>query len=175
MSPRVCLDCPAPISPTSKGRCRSCTTKRLNEAGRNLSSRPPANKIAIPQGFALVAPHITMKEARLRYGRAAETIQRWCSEAGVQLMRPNHLVAGSASRKFSPTAPRAHVEAGEAGQAADFLRRFGPVFRCDADGRQLQDGFFWNRGGRTVLTDEELIERAKRNGWRPDAWKELAA
>jgi hypothetical protein len=175
---RICSDCPSTISKESTtGRCRSCALARLNKS-RKIYARqgvPPANKAETPGDFSVVAPQITMKEARVRFGRSAETIRRWCAETGVRLKPSNHLVAGSSTRKFSPVAPRAHVEIGEAGQAAEFLRRFGPVFRCDVDGRQLQDGFFWNRGGRTVLTDEELIERARRNGWDPDAWRRIAA
>jgi len=53
-----------------------------------------------------------------------------------------------------------------AGLAADFLQRLGPVTRCDLHGRPIKDGQFWRRGS-TVLTDGELIARARDRGWEP--------
>jgi hypothetical protein len=45
------------------------------------------------------------------------------------------------------------------GEAADYLRRFGPVYRCNSVGRPDIAGKFWRRGS-AVLTSAELIERA---------------
>lgn len=59
-----------------------------------------------------------------------------------------------------------------ASRAADFLRPLCPVYRCDAVGNPLPDGAFWLRG-RAVLTDDELIERARVRGWDPDAWRRV--
>lgn len=56
-----------------------------------------------------------------------------------------------------------------AGQAADFLRHSAPIHRCDARGRTQREhanAGFWNRGG-FVLTDDEVVRRAARQGWMP--------
>lgn len=135
----------------------------------------------VPDGFALVAPDMTMHELRERYGRAAGTIRKWCRATGVTPRRaerrvtsPRAVMIGNAERRFTPLNTRTR-DMSRAGQAATFLQRLGPVYRCDASGRQDPKGTRWNRGGRTILTDAELIERAERNGWAPDAWRDLAA
>lgn len=53
-----------------------------------------------------------------------------------------------------------------AGQAADFLRRFGSVYRCDVTGKPNSKGTRWKRNY-SVLTDDELMHRARRLGWTP--------
>jgi hypothetical protein len=147
---------------------------------RKATNAPTVNrggsvKWPVPDGFALVAPGMTIKELRVRYACSRDLIARWCEEVGVQPRRPDPArTVGQASKTFSPrNAPSR--DGSVAGQAAEFLRRFGPVYRCTEDGKQDLKGTHWNRGGRTVLTDAELIERAKRNGWDPDAWRVLAA
>lgn len=54
-----------------------------------------------------------------------------------------------------------------AGQAADFLQKNGPIYRCTSKGAPFAKGTFWNRGGR-ILTDDDVIERAARLGWTPE-------
>ena len=50
------------------------------------------------------------------------------------------------------------------------------IFRCDSDGAPNPKGDRWKYGfGSLVLTDDEMIAKAERKGWRPDAWKELRA
>lgn len=91
-------------------------------------------------------------------------------EAQMKITRVRFLKAptdgrSSAARVLKPnafqTAPvdKFQRDMSAAGQAADFLRKFGPVYRCDVRGRPLADGFFWRRGS-AVLSDDELIERA---------------
>jgi hypothetical protein len=82
-----------------------------------------------------------------------------------------HPVPGNSDKAFNPLNP-ARRDMTRIGQAADFLRRFGPVFRCGPGGVALQSGLHWNRGG-FVLTDAELVARAERLGWDPDAWRRL--
>lgn len=65
-----------------------------------------------------------------------------------------------------------------ADRAADFVRRHDrtQIYRCDADGQQSLKGQHFKYGfGSLVLTEAELIAKAERKGWRPDAWRELAA
>lgn len=151
--------------------CSSGTiTRWRRETG---TVRDPVLARPAPEGFHLFAPNHTVAEMRVRYGRGPDTIRRWCRECGVEPRKPA-TAPGRATLNFSPQ-NHAHRDTTRAGLAADFLRHLGPVFRCNPDGHAKADGSHWNRGGRTILTDAEIIERAERNGWRPDAWKDLAA
>jgi predicted nucleic acid-binding Zn finger protein len=134
----------------------------------------PSRMIPVPEGFAEIAPQITLKEARLRFGRCADTIRGWCAATGVSLRKASLFNTNRSARQFQPGAPAIVRDDSRPGRAADYLRRFGEVIRCDANGKPQPKGKFWRRGGRFVLTDEEIIQRAIRNGWRPDAWKEVA-
>lgn len=58
------------------------------------------------------------------------------------------------------------------GQAVDFLRKFGPISRCFSTGKLDPKGDHWRRGS-TVLNAAEVIERAERLGFDPDAWKRI--
>lgn len=63
-------------------------------------------------------------------------------------------------------------------KAAEYLRRHDrtQVFRCTSAGRPDPRGNHYRYGfGHVVLTDEELVAKAERKGWLPDAWRELAA
>jgi hypothetical protein len=127
--------------------------------------------LAVPAGFANLAPTMTPYTAARHFGRGVEVVKRWAEEAGVRLRRPVSIVSRGTA---TPVRMESHRDMSRAGQAAEFLQKFGPVYRCDEQGRQLEDGFFWRRG-LAVLTDAEIIERAERNGWDADAWKRCAA
>lgn len=121
----------------------------------------------MPDGFAVVAPTMTMRQMRLRFSRGPEVIQRWLNEAGVKakVLRPGGYLNGPVNvvqRDMS------HL-----GQAADFLRRWSPVYRCTEIGRADVKGEFWRRGS-AVLTDAELVERAEERGFDPNAWRKVA-
>jgi hypothetical protein len=116
------------------------------------------------------------------YQKSTFAIGRWCKVLGLERpparnFRKAEPVAVKAVVKVVRThrgpVDRPHREATRAGEAAEYLRRFGPVFRCDAGGRFDSKGDHWARG-RSVLTDAELIERAQRQGWNPDAWRMVA-
>lgn len=53
---------------------------------------------------------------------------------------------------------------GAGAMAADFLRRFCPVSRCDAAGKYDPRGRYW-RIGDAVLAEADIIARATRKGW----------
>lgn len=59
---------------------------------------------------------------------------------------------------------RPHIDPTPAGQAAEFLRQFGPVVRCNERGQYDPAGNRWRRGA-FLLTADEIIQRAQRNGW----------
>lgn len=52
------------------------------------------------------------------------------------------------------------------GQAVEFLRTLGPVSRCDQGGKIAENGKFWRRGNAYPLTNDDVIERASRLGWK---------
>lgn len=65
-----------------------------------------------------------------------------------------------------------YVDPSEAGQAAEYLRRFGPVVRCNEGGAYDPAGARWRRGS-VVLSAAEIVERARHNGWQ-GPWKLVA-
>jgi len=52
------------------------------------------------------------------------------------------------------------------GQAVEFLRTLGPVSRCDESGKIIETGKFWRRGSAYPLSNDDIIDRASRLGWR---------
>jgi hypothetical protein len=130
-----------------------------------------------PPDFARVAPTKTRYMLALHYRRGVGTIDRWCAEARVSPRpgqgrgTPVRIVSGS-DRAFSPV-EKPHRDLSPAGRAVDFLRRFGPVTRCDAEGRHDAEGTHYRRGA-FVLTGDELIARALRLGHDSDVWRRLA-
>ncbi|ODP39275.1 hypothetical protein [Sphingomonas turrisvirgatae] len=161
-------------------RCRSCASKELAKA----MLRP------VPADFQEIAPGKTINELQRIYSAGPDTVVRWRKEAGIVGPRkgaPASVQAQPEPRATVPRKPRVgrfrqvqprplidHRDISRAGLAAQFLQRFGQVIRCDADGSINPKGTHWLRGGRFVLTDNEIMQRAERNGWRPDQWKELA-
>jgi hypothetical protein len=141
-----------------------------------LKPAPPPRSTTIvrrppPVGFAAAARSMTMSALRARFGAGKTTIKYWCEVEGVAPLKP----ANAGWRQPKAAIDVDYRENSLAGKAARYLQKFGPVVRCDANGRVNPQGTHWLRGGRAILTDDELMERARRNGWNPDAWMELAA
>lgn len=66
---------------------------------------------------------------------------------------------------------------GQADMAADYIRSHDrtPVYRCDREGKPNPKAKFWKYGyGSLVLTEDALIAKAERKGWKSDAWQEIA-
>lgn len=61
-------------------------------------------------------------------------------------------------------------------KAADYLASFDrtPVFRIDENGKPSAKGKLW-RYGTARLTTDEMMAKAYRKGFDPDAWRRLAA
>lgn len=128
----------------------------------------------IPDDFAVLWQTNSLMALGDHYGRAPATMSLWAKRLGLHRAQGQHLPKPEPVKKPEPkpalrlikpnafqTAPvnKFQRDMSAAGQAADFLRKFGPVYRCDVLGRPLSDGFFWRRGN-AVMTDDELIERA---------------
>src|SRR3546814_15613037 len=61
--------------------------------------------------------------------------------------------------------------------AADYIRSHDrtPVYRCDREGKPNPKAKFWKSGyGSLVLTEDALIAKAERQGWKSDAWQAIA-
>lgn len=136
----------------------------------------------MPEGFAEAQKGKSIVQLAELYGCGKLPVSRWLKEIGIQRERfvsvavvkpakPAHLV-----RNVHMTTPvdRAVKDGSRAGLAADFLRKFGPVYKCNDRGSADIAGSHWRRGS-SILTDAEIIERAEYNGWSHDAWKQVAA
>lgn len=150
-----CPDCGTAISKYSRGRCREC--------GGKARMRP------MPDDFAQVLRGLGSQGAAAHYRASLGTITRWRRLVGLQ---PHH----RAKLRSKPAPGAYNFRVGQAvmhikrdysrgGQAAEFLRKFGAVYRCRQTGAADPKGLFWSRYGR-VLDEEQLISRATRLGWR---------
>lgn len=162
--------CGQPISAKNTcGKCASCRAVDRNTARRGKGL---PRGLHAPEDFAEQARHMTRAALARHYGRDTHVIDRWRAETGAVVRKP--VIVASQDRGLSDMF-RPWRDGSLAGRAADYLRKWGPVFRCDEQGHQTNAGTHWNRGGRTILTDAELIERAERNGFDADAWRRIAA
>jgi hypothetical protein len=139
-------------------------------------TKEPRQIKPLPGGFALIAPGLTEREMRERYGISKPTVRKWCAAAGVVPLRarrtaPPPSLGAMGRPKAAPMSQ--NRDTSRAGMAADYLRRFGPVIRCKADGHFDPAGSHWRRGS-TILTAEEIVARAIRNGFDPDGWRCVA-
>lgn len=157
-----------------------CSTRTITrwrmETGTPMANLGPA-KLPVPDDFAQVAPTMTIADLCRHYGKVFDTVKGWTLMAGVRAKaytRGPRLIVGNAERTFANARMISHRDDSRVGRAVDYLRRFGPVVRCDAEVRYAEKGDHYRRGC-SILTGAEIIDRAERNGWQPDAWKELAA
>lgn len=122
-----------------------------------MNGTEPVGQYALrpmPDDFEAVAAMPVYKLMRMFRARR-ETIQRWIRACGIEPgPRANLKAVGAINlatvRNWS-----------DADDAAAKLRKFGPVHRCDEQGRFDIAGHFW-RAGWAILTDAEIIERANR-------------
>lgn len=133
----------------------------------------------VPDNFRALAARLNREELRVRYGVSGNLIDRWLRECGLKPLgrRQNALqvVASMGKRKVASAmvAPSGR-DTSDAGRAAYFLQRRGPIYRCDAEGRFKLGGSHWKWRGR-AHTDGEIIAEARERGFDPDAWREVAA
>lgn len=147
----------------------------------------------MPEDFPELWETMARGKLALHYGRSPNTIALWEKRCGLSRpsswRSPEH-AAGSPKAKAqtkvariaavpnrrSPVpiaVERVQRDMSYVGQAVDYLRQYGPVYRCTDKGRADPAGTFWRRGC-SVLTGNEIIERARYNGWNPDAWRQVA-
>lgn len=150
-----CRDCGSPISPYSRGQCRPCGYIGL--------------KRGVPEDFADILRKFGSHGAARHYHASLGTVTRWRREIGMRpqerARRPS-MSGTMRPRGFSERPLMIKRDFTLVGQAAEFLRHYGSVFRCDAKGKPNATGSHWKRNF-TILTDDELMSRAKRLGWLP--------
>lgn len=153
---RACIDCKAEISAFGSGRCKRCAYR--------AKSRP------VPPDFLEQLARRGSGGCAVHYRASLTTITKWRRASGLRpqlRMRRSPSMGGGFKRQTGTLARiMIHRDHSDAGQAADFLRRFGAVYRCDEGGKPNSKGAFWNRNNH-VLDDGEIMFRAKRLGWSP--------
>lgn len=117
-----------------------------------------------PEDFARVAPTMTKKALREHYRTHDAAINRWLAECNVQSLKPEPGRGGVFQVFRFARGSEPHVKAlrnyDKYDEAADFMRHYGPCYRCDENGKLNERGKFW-RFGNVVLNREELLERAE--------------
>lgn len=150
-----CQDCGKPISSCSRGRCKPC--------GDLARAR------AMPADFARILSRVGSSGAARHYRASLSTITKWRAALAIKphtrMVRP---LRQTGFRKGWGTERPVliHLDHTAAGQAADFLRKWLPVSRCDAAGKYTAKGDHW-RVGNKVQTADEVMHRAKRLGFEP--------
>jgi len=124
-------------------------------------------RIEIPETFRSLAQTMTAPELAERYGVSRNLIATWRKRLGIHVPTPRYHRDGSV-KVCGPNA-RSVEEL-----AANHLRRIAPVYRIGIDGKPNARGRAWKYGNIT-LSGPDLIARARRRGWNPDAWKEIRA
>jgi hypothetical protein len=148
-----CKTCGTQISRYSRGHCRSCGYLGL--------------KRDCPDDFLDVLHRLGSQGAAKHFNASLSTVTRWRLEAGLKLHERARRVKSGGFQKqrglIASGLPQRDVTL--PGQAADFLRQFGSVWRCDLKGKPSVKGTHWRRN-LAVLSDDELMARAVRLGWK---------
>lgn len=136
----------------------------LTEIGAEHKPRPerPECRRPVPEDFAELAPTMTKTGLSEHYGTANKIVERWCAETGISAKRrqPRKRNVFTMPSNGAPTVERLR-NYGIHDEAADVLRHYGPVYRCDEQGRAKERGELW-RVGNVVVDGDELMARADR-------------
>lgn len=160
-------------------------------SGKHFSEKKPA-----PADLAANARKMHFEGLCRHYGKNQRLMRRWLNELGVAARSFNASAQAKKQWEENPIRPRterkpspkgrtvlpagvrqAPRDSSRAGDAADYLKRwFVPVYRCDDKGELHHRGTSTHyRLGSAIVTTEAMLETAKRKGWNPDAWMEIAA
>lgn len=119
----------------------------------------PRKRREAPEGFADAAKTMTLRELAERFSMSTKVASRIIRQMGiVRVPRPKTRTANKGwimsieNRSDADQSP-AHV-------AANYLRKFDPVLRCNEDGKINPSGKYWHIRGR-VVTGDELMEMAE--------------
>lgn len=184
----------SPEVAAATGRSRGAIMAGVNRYGLGPWLTKPGVKSTCPPDFAQRwATTTPVKQLAAEIGCGVNTMYCWAGQMGlpprpkrVQLattvrmphrprpkapIKPRRYATGSAARMFNK--PDLTIrDTSLIGRAVDHLRRFGAVYRCGPNGGADTKGKFWRRGS-AVLTDDEVLERAVRNGFVADEWSRV--
>lgn len=145
---------------------------RRKDGKRIAPINPPR---PVPADWETNATVMRADELKALYGVSDWLITRWRKETGIRGPGRRPDKRPSARRNFRQAPISVKRDTSVAGRAVDeCLQKLGRIFRCDADGTANPKGTHWNRNG-FILTDDDVIQRARRNGWSPDDWERIAA
>lgn len=149
----ICCDCGEATSPHSRGRCVKCGHANM--------------KRAVPDDFAQVLRSLGSQGAAKHYRTSLSTLTRWRRECG---MAKHHRAKPSAAggMRRSGFTERPLMQARDmsfVGQAADYLRRYGSIHRCNHDGSFNPKGDHWRRNNR-IVTSDHIVKIAINLGYR---------
>lgn len=163
--------------------CGRATVRRwLADAGISAAQGVYAKKTPTPADLPEMAARMGRNALALHYGISYNTIVRMLADAGLEAVKtqPAPRPQPTGYRKMPVARKRTHIganhlvrDASTEGQAADVLRRLAAVYRCTEKGAADPKGGWW-RYGSVVLAGAELIERARRHGFDPDAWRTIS-
>ena len=128
----------------------------------------------LPPCFPENAAVMSRTALRHHYKTGLDTLARWYREAGLEPIqykkpsapkgpkppKPTHVYSTS-GRGRGPGVSIREKHWSVYDEAADVLRKYGPVSRCDENGKYQQAGDYW-RVGWVVITPQELLERGER-------------
>lgn len=124
----------------------------INQGKRGGRFRP------VPDDFELMAKSLSRYGLEEHYGTGYQVISRWMKETGIMPHKPNpkadKFFAERMHASIAPTRSGSRHEL-----AADTVRKYAPVYRCNQNGSYNPSGSWW-RVGWNVLTPDELIDRA---------------
>lgn len=153
-----CQSCGKIINRSSRRHCKGCANVGLRRA--------------IPTDFLPMLEKLGSQEAAKHYSASLSTVTRWRREIGLksQIRMRRALFRARMNNGFTQRPLLVIRDFSVAGQAADFLRRFGAVYRCAENGAPNSKGTHWKRNF-SVLTDDEIVRRAERLGWtQAESW-----
>jgi hypothetical protein len=129
----------------------------------------------IPADFATLYPTMSIKKLGALYKTAPAKVLIWADALGIRRAKGcGHIGVVTKPAPVKPASARSapklvahhplamlsrHRDMSAAGQAADYLRQFGAVWRCTETGRPDPAGKCWRRGS-AVLSAAEIVERA---------------
>lgn len=150
---KYCRTCGTSISRYSRGQCRSCGYIGLK---RNC-----------PDDFLSVLHRLGSQGAAKHFEASLSTVTRWRREAGLALHERARRArsGGLPKQRGLICSGLLQRDVSLPGQAADFLRQFGSVYRCDQNGKPTTKGTHWRRNY-SILSDDEVMARAARLGWK---------
>lgn len=150
---RHCVDCGVKIHRVSRARCVPCAYTAMR--------RP------IPDDLADVLRLHGSLGAAKHYRTSLASITKWRRAIGIRAQERVKIErARIRLQGFVPGRLMIHRDFSLVGQAADYLRRWGAVYRCHADGAPNAKGKFWRRG-LSVIDDDRLMLIAGKLGWKP--------